>query len=149
MPGGGTITITAREEIVPELVTGGMRPGFYVCISVADGGTGMDEETLARAVEPFFTTKGVGKGTGLGLSMVHGLAEQSGGTFKLQSRLGHGTTAEIWLPEGEIEPAAPAQAAAPVPAKTHPDVDSACGRRRSSGRLRHHRHAPRPGSCCL
>ncbi len=119
MPGGGKITITAREEIVPELVAGGMRPGFYVCISVADSGTGMDEETLARAVEPFFTTKGVGKGTGLGLSMVHGLAEQSGGTFKLQSRLGHGTTAEIWLPEGETEPkvaAAPAQAA-PVPAR--------------------------------
>ncbi len=58
----------------------------------------MDEETLARAAEPFFTTKGVGKGTGLGLSMVHGMSEQSGGRLMLQSRKGEGTTAEIWLP---------------------------------------------------
>ena len=58
----------------------------------------MDEATLARATEPFFTTKGVGKGTGLGLSMVHGLAEQSGGAFKLSSEKGKGTTAELWLP---------------------------------------------------
>ena len=62
---------------------------------------GMDESTLARAVEPFFTTKGVGKGTGLGLSMVHGLAEQSGGRLLLKSTLGEGTTAELWLPVAE------------------------------------------------
>jgi CheY-like chemotaxis protein len=58
----------------------------------------MDSATLARAVEPFFSTKGIGKGTGLGLSMVHGLADQSGGTFRLKSQLGVGTTAELWLP---------------------------------------------------
>jgi len=58
---------------------------------------------LARAVEPFFTTKGVGKGTGLGLSMVHGLAEQSGGRLALKSRPGEGTTAEIWLPVAPVE----------------------------------------------
>jgi CheY-like chemotaxis protein len=58
----------------------------------------MDEATLARAMEPFYTTKGVGKGTGLGLSMVHGLAAQSGGRLVLRSRKGNGTTAEIWLP---------------------------------------------------
>jgi CheY-like chemotaxis protein len=65
---------------------------------VSDTGEGMDEETLRRAMEPFFTTKGLGKGTGLGLSMVHGFAEQSGGRFTLRSRQGRGTTAELWLP---------------------------------------------------
>jgi CheY-like chemotaxis protein len=63
----------------------------------------MDETTLARAVEPFYTTKEVGKGTGLGLSMVHGLAEQSGGQLTLTSRPGQGTTAEIWLPVAPAE----------------------------------------------
>ncbi|MEA2928498.1 MAG: hypothetical protein QOG38_926, partial [Hyphomicrobiales bacterium] len=63
-----------------------------------DNGTGMDEATLARATEPFFTTKEAGKGTGLGLSVVHGIAEQSGGCFLLQSKVGSGTTAEVWLP---------------------------------------------------
>jgi CheY-like chemotaxis protein len=61
----------------------------------------MDRTTLSRAMEPFFTTKGVGKGTGLGLPMVRGLAEQSGGHFDLQSHLGKGTTAELWLPVAE------------------------------------------------
>ena len=84
-----------------------MTPGGYVCLSVTDTGEGMDEETLARALEPFFTTKGVGKGTGLGLSMVQGLAEQSGGRLFLKSRLGEGTTAELLLPVAS-EPAAPA-----------------------------------------
>jgi CheY-like chemotaxis protein len=65
---------------------------------VSDTGEGMDEATLSRATEPFFTTKGVGKGTGLGLSMIHGLAEQSGGKLVLRSKRGAGTTAEIFLP---------------------------------------------------
>jgi CheY-like chemotaxis protein len=73
-------------------------PGDYVRLSVADTGEGMNEATLARATEPFFTTKGVGKGTGLGLSMVHGLAAQSGGRLTIRSRVGEGTTVEIWLP---------------------------------------------------
>jgi CheY-like chemotaxis protein len=70
-------------------------------ISVTDAGEGMDEATLARCVEPFFTTKGIGKGTGLGLSMVYGLAEQSGGRLVMRSREGEGTTAELWLPRAE------------------------------------------------
>jgi CheY-like chemotaxis protein len=70
-----------------------------------DPGEGMDSDTLAKAVEPFFSTKGVGKGTGLGLSMVHGLAEQSGGAFHLESTVGQGTTANLWLPvaSGQVE----------------------------------------------
>jgi CheY-like chemotaxis protein len=87
---------------------------------VTDTGEGMDEATLARAAEPFFTTKGVGKGTGLGLSMIHGMAEQSGGRLVLKSHQGEGTTAELWLPavttyveapNRDQPPAAPAAAA--------------------------------------
>jgi PAS domain S-box-containing protein len=98
MPAGGRIVIATREESIAAGDASGLKPGRYICLAVRDPGTGMDEETLKRATEPFFTTKGVGKGTGLGLSMVHGVAEQSGGRFTLQSRTGEGTTAEIWLP---------------------------------------------------
>ena len=98
MPGGGVITVAAREETLATADPIGLKPGRYICISVADTGTGMDGPTLERAMEPFFTTKGVGKGTGLGLSMVHGLAEQSGGRLRLHSRVGEGTTVEMWLP---------------------------------------------------
>lgn len=81
-------------------------PHGCVRISVADTGAGMDAETLARAVEPFFTTKEVGRGTGLGLSSVKGLAEQSGGEFSLESEVGRGTTAILTLPAaaGPAEP---------------------------------------------
>lgn len=99
MPGGGVITIAAREtQVEASPLAGSLRPGGYICLSVTDTGTGMDEETLRRAIEPFFTTKGVGKGTGLGLSMVHGIAEQFGGRFTLRSQPGKGTVAELWLP---------------------------------------------------
>ena len=98
MPDGGSITISAREHDVGRGEQVGLKPGRYVSLSVSDTGAGMDAETLARAMEPFFTTKGVGKGTGLGLSMIHGLAEQSGGRLVLASRPGEGTTAELWLP---------------------------------------------------
>ncbi|WP_240791185.1 ATP-binding protein [Roseomonas sp. AR75] len=102
MPSGGPIGITAR----PDASDAG--EGRVVLV-VSDQGVGMDEATLARATEPFFTTKGVGKGTGLGLSMVHGLAEQSGGRLVLMSVEGAGTVAELWLPraEGEARVAAP------------------------------------------
>jgi PAS domain S-box-containing protein len=97
MPNGGSVVIAARESSEPPPQSA-LRSGAYVCLSVTDQGIGMDEETLARATEPFFTTKGVGKGTGLGLSMVHGMAEQSKGRLILRSRPGEGTTAELWLP---------------------------------------------------
>ncbi|MGX7703481.1 MHYT domain-containing protein [Methylobacterium sp. Gmos1] len=101
MPEGGTVTVAARLE------PGDGEGAPMLCLSVADTGTGMDEATLARAQEPFFTTKGVGRGTGLGLSMVHGLAAQSHGRLVLRSRQGAGTTAEIWLPVAAPGIAAP------------------------------------------
>src|SRR5262249_4284094 len=75
-----------------------LRPGNYVRLRVTDSGSGMDEATLQRATEPFFTTKGVGKGTGLGLSLVHGLVTQSGGSMRICSRLNLGTAVELWFP---------------------------------------------------
>ena len=101
MPNGGTITIEASDETVGEAGEQGLPPGAYVRLSVTDEGEGMDQRTLARATEPFYTTKGVGKGTGLGLPMVHGLAEQSGGRLVLKSQPGEGTRIELWLPRAD------------------------------------------------
>ena len=75
-----------------------LTPGQYLRVRVTDTGTGMDDATLAKAIEPFFSTKPAGKGTGLGLSMTHGLAMQLGGAFSLSSQVGVGTTATLWLP---------------------------------------------------
>jgi PAS domain S-box-containing protein len=117
MPEGGPVVITARPETVA-LGHARLQPGEYVCLSLTDTGKGMDEDTLARAIDPFFTTKEVGKGTGLGLPMVHGLTEHSGGQLVLRSRKGQGTTAELWLPVAKkTEKAAEAEGSAPVPAK--------------------------------
>jgi len=97
MPKGGRLSISVDRTMV-----GGenhdLPAGDYVRISVGDSGSGMSADTLKRAVEPFYSTKGVGKGTGLGLSMVHGLAAQSGGKLALRSEIGRGTTADILLP---------------------------------------------------
>ncbi|HWL83763.1 MAG TPA: MHYT domain-containing protein [Roseomonas sp.] len=101
MPNGGTLSISASEQAVLPGAADGLTPGRYICLTVADTGTGMDATTLSRATEPFFTTKGLGKGTGLGLSMAHGLAEQSGGRLVLRSELGRGTVAELWLPASQ------------------------------------------------
>ena len=105
MPKGGLLTISGREEQAG--ADGELLPGGYVVLRVADTGEGMDSATLARCVEPFFTTKGVGKGTGLGLSMVHGLAAQSQGKITLQSQLGVGTAVELWLPQATTSSAEP------------------------------------------
>ncbi len=104
MPDGGTLRITARCDKADRRRIPSLRPGRYIRLSVADSGEGMTKETLARAVEPFFSTKGVGKGTGLGLSMVHGLASQLNGAMTIESRLGLGTNIELWLPEGVALP---------------------------------------------
>jgi PAS domain S-box-containing protein len=106
MPDGGRLRVSARNAVVhateSAFIEAGPRPpvieGAYVVLAIRDTGTGMDEAALARAAEPFFTTKGPGKGTGLGLSMVHGFALQSGGAIRLSSPPGEGVTAELWLP---------------------------------------------------
>jgi signal transduction histidine kinase len=96
--GGKSLSGTVSETPLP--------PGEYVRITVVDTGVGMDEATLAKATEPFFTTKGPGKGTGLGLSMVHGLAAQSGGLLRIHSEPNAGTVVELWLPRANSMPAA-------------------------------------------
>lgn len=98
MPDGGVITLSGRNRKVAADDGTGLAPGEYVIITVAVGGVGISPEILERVLEPFFTTKDVGKGTGLGLSMVYGFAQQSGGTMRIESEIGVGTRAEIWLP---------------------------------------------------
>jgi PAS domain S-box-containing protein len=98
MPDGGTITISVTEHSVSAAHATSLPPGAYACLVVADTGEGMDEATVSRATEPFFTTKGIGKGTGLGLSMVDGLTAQSGGKLVVQSVPGRGTAMELWFP---------------------------------------------------
>jgi PAS domain S-box-containing protein len=97
MPDGGMVRITVSEETTITQGRSGLPAGQYIRLSVADNGSGMDAETLARAIEPFFSTKGIGRGTGLGLSMVHGLASQLGGALTINSTPGVGTHVELWL----------------------------------------------------
>ena len=98
MPDGGRLTITLEEMALGPGTEPRVRPGPYIRLSVIDAGVGMNSDTLARAVEPFFSTKETGRGTGLGLSMVHGLAAQLGGGFLLTSAPGEGTRADLYLP---------------------------------------------------
>lgn len=104
MPAGGVIEISASAVYHRGGETGELEPGDYVRLEVTDTGEGMDEATLARVTEPFFTTKGVGKGTGLGLSMVHGMAGQLGGKLVINSEKGKGTNVIVWLPVAIREP---------------------------------------------
>jgi len=98
MPNGGTICIEGQLRSSSD--SPGQPSKDFVALTVRDDGCGMSPETVARATEPFFTTKGTGKGTGLGLSMAQGLAEQSGGRLVIESSPGKGTTVELWLPIG-------------------------------------------------
>ena len=115
MPDGGTLRISASAHELAAGEVHGLRAGSYLRLSVADSGVGMDAATIARAVEPFFSTKGVGKGTGLGLSMVHGLASQLGGALTITSNIGLGTNVELWLPQTDDAPEVAAVAAAQEP----------------------------------
>jgi CheY-like chemotaxis protein len=112
MPGGGTFVLCAAAEDLPAEQARhlGVASGSYLRLWVADTGTGMDAATLARATEPFFTSKPKGRGTGLGLSMADGFAIQSGGALRIKSVLGKGTTVTLWLPRAEAVGAAAEQA---------------------------------------
>lgn len=102
MPGGGVITISLQNLSYDQ--TQEHLAGDFVRLTVADTGAGMDEETLRRAIEPFFTTKEFGTGSGLGLSMVYGFAEQSGGRMSIESKPNEGTTVTLFLPRSAISP---------------------------------------------
>ncbi|HEX8841723.1 MAG TPA: response regulator [Sphingomicrobium sp.] len=98
MPAGGTVSIHADDRQLTADDAMGLPAGDYVRICVTDTGIGISPEVLEKVMEPFFTTKEIGKGSGLGLSMVYGFARQSNGAFLIQSEVGRGTTAELWLP---------------------------------------------------
>ena len=99
MPGGGVVTISAHETTIADGTSPpGLKPGRYVVATVRDHGSGMDEATLARLGEPFFSTKPPGLGTGLGLATVRGFCARAGGALRFESAPGRGTTASIWLP---------------------------------------------------
>ena len=104
MEGGGTVRIATRNVDVTADKPGDLTPGDYVVISVTDHGCGIPPHILSRVLEPFFTTKDVGSGTGLGLSMAYGMARQSGGTLRIRSAVGEGTTVEVFLRRAEQEP---------------------------------------------
>jgi PAS domain S-box-containing protein len=121
MPKGGSIIISSVQENIedshPTVQAGDLKNGSYACVSVADTGQGMSQETLDRACEPFFTTKPRDKGTGLGLAMVYGFAKQSGGAVRIHSELGHGTKVSFYLPIIK-------DLSSPVPADT-PEISGA------------------------
>lgn len=119
MPDGGVLTVRTCAQDVDDasvIRPTELHPGRYVVISVTDTGVGMEEHVLSKIFDPFFTTKPIGQGTGLGLSMVYGFARQSGGQVHVQSRVGKGTTASIYLPVAEtINSEKPVHPERPVP----------------------------------
>jgi CheY-like chemotaxis protein len=107
MPKGGLLTIEATNRHLDEQYAAEhseVKSGDYVMVAITDTGAGIPPESLARVMEPFFTTKEIGKGSGLGLSMIYGFAKQSGGHLSIYSELGHGTTVRLYLPRGKTAP---------------------------------------------
>jgi PAS domain S-box-containing protein len=103
MPAGGTVTVSIENKPQGSEAPPGLNGGDHLIIAVTDTGTGIDPKDLERVMDPFFTTKELGKGSGLGLSMVYGFAKQSNGAFLLESKLGQGTRAELWLPRAPLD----------------------------------------------
>jgi PAS domain S-box-containing protein len=103
MPSGGSVSVIADNRTVADGAESAVEPGDYVLITVRDTGTGIEPDVLEKVMDPFFTTKAVGKGSGLGLSMVYGFAKQSNGAFRIESEVGEGTTAELWLPRAPAD----------------------------------------------
>jgi signal transduction histidine kinase len=118
MPGGGKLTLETANAYLDETYArtdSSVTPGRYVLVALTDTGEGMSPEIMAKAFDPFFSTKPVGKGTGLGLSQVHGFIKQSGGHLKLYSEPGKGTTVRLYLPVARAAAVGPEDAAEPVP----------------------------------
>ena len=120
MPDGGKLTIETANVYLDEAYAASqveVVPGQYVVVSITDTGSGMTHDVLARAFEPFYTTKDIGHGTGLGLSQVYGFVKQSGGNVKIYSEIGQGTTVKIYLPRlhSDIEALAAPETSASVP----------------------------------
>jgi len=98
MAGGGTLTVRVGRRMAPDPT---LADGQYVVAEFSDTGSGIPADVISRVFDPFFTTKPIGKGTGLGLSQVYGIARQAGGTARIESEEGHGTTVRLWLPMRE------------------------------------------------
>lgn len=116
MPSGGRLNFALANVHLDDSHSAplGLTPGRYVRLEVSDTGCGMPPEVVSRIFEPFFTTKEEGRGTGLGLATVYGIVQQSGGSIRVESRPGHGTTFQIDLPRCECEEAAARRAPAPI-----------------------------------
>ena len=135
MPDGGTIRILGENRHVGKsngASSGaedlGLPTGDYVMLAVVDTGCGIAPEMVEQVMEPFFTTKDVGKGTGLGLSMVYGFARQSGGTIRIDSKVGEGTRVEVWLPRApEIVVESADQPSGRLGQRSGPSADSPKG----------------------
>jgi PAS domain S-box-containing protein len=121
MPDGGSLVIETGEELVttaPSLMVSGSTRR-HVRISVADSGLGIPDEIRGQIFEPFFTTKEAAKGTGLGLSTVHGIVTQSGGSVRVRSEVGQGTTIDVLFPcVGDPLPGDEPAVPAPIPTGT-------------------------------
>ena len=147
MPQGGRVTIATENATLggDSIPPSGALEGRYVVLTVSDTGVGMTREVQNRMFEPFFTTKEIGKGTGLGLASVYGIVQQSGGTIRVESEVGRGTTFRIYLPRVEAMASVTASANVPASGRSRPPrgttvlvVEDDVPLRRVTGRILRH-----------